>query len=422
MKDIWRNRYVEMAERPGIGDFQVLTGFNANIDRTIELEELDWSLDVDGTRLESVENVEDVKKVLKYSIENGKNLEVDASKLNKAFELGETSIGGQAGIMANFLSGLNGSVTFYTPLLSDELAEMIDERVLNPCFEEEFILKNVRDSSNTDRTKENVIIEFSEPKSGRLILSDRLRGFGPYFRSGIEDNLELIDENIQGALFSGFQNVTGNKQSKIEKSRQQLEKIESRTHIELVDCSRDLFHLIGNKLLPHVESIGLDENEALQLAEVAGKDISAPLHIGEAFDLFKTLIEETELQRCHLHTYRYHIVVAKEDYNIRLDDIRDGMLFGELSAIKSAEIGRIPELNDFDGISFEDIHVKSLDEFEEFEDFFDLEDFAKTGLARIEGFKIAGVPTLIHEDPERLVGMGDLISSGAFAYELSRET
>lgn len=421
MKDIWRNRYVEMAGNPDIGGFQVLTAFNANIDRTIKLEELDWNLNVEAENLDAVKNLDDVKKVLKYSVENSKNLEVDASGLNESLDDGCTCVGGQAGIMANFLSGLNGSVTFYTPLLSNRLAEKIDEKVLHPYFENEFVLKNVRDAANTDRTKENVIIEFSEPKSGRLILSDKLRGFGPYFRSGIEDNIDLIDQNIQGALFSGFQNITGNKEPKIEKSRKQLSKINSKTHIEMVDCSRELFNLIGEKILPHADSVGLDENEALQLAEVADKEVSEPLHIGEAFELFKALIEDTDLERCHLHTYRYHLIVVKQSYGLGLDDIRKGMLFGELAAIKSADLGEIPGLVDLNGLSFEEIHVKNLDEFEKFGDSFDLEDFEETGTVEIDGFKVAAVPTLIHEDPERLVGMGDLISSGSFAYELSKK-
>ncbi|EHK00758.1 hypothetical protein HRED_11237, partial [Candidatus Haloredivivus sp. G17] len=49
------------------------------------------------------------------------------------------------------------------------------------------------------------------------------------------------------------------------------------------------------------------------------------------------------------------------------------------------------------------------------------DEFVETGKALIEDYKVCAIPTLIHEDPKRLVGMGDLISSGAFAYELSRE-
>jgi len=421
MKDEWRKKYAEIANNPNVEGFQVLTAFNANIDRTVKFEELDWNLDVEAENLDRVETQEDVEKVLKYAVENGKNLEVDASALKEKLEKGSQSIGGQAGIMANFLSGLNGSVTFYTPLLSQNLADMIDDKVLHPYFDKEFSLKNVRDASNTDRTKENIIIEFSEPKSGRLILSDKLRGFGPYFRSGIVDNIDLIDQNIEGALLSGFQNIRGNKEVKVEKTWQQLSKIKSRTHIELADSDTEMLELITHELLPQADSLGLDENEALEIAELIGKDFSDQLHIGEAFDLSKSLIEETGLDRIHLHTYRYHLAVTAEDYSVELQDIRNAMIFGEAAAIKSAELGRIPELEDFDGLSFEEKHVRNLDELEEFEDFFNLENFAGTGMAEIDEYKVAAIPTVIHENPKRLVGMGDLISSGAFIYELSRE-
>lgn len=421
MKDKWRTKYTEISNSPDIGDFQILTAFNANIDRTIKFEELDWDLNIDAENLDRVEDLEDVKKVLKFAVENGKNMEVDSSDLDLEFKSGSQSIGGQAGIMANFLSGLNGSVTFYTPLLSEELAGIIDDKVLHPYFDKKFSLKNVRDASNTDRTKENIIIEFSEPQSGRLILSDKLRGFGPYFRTGIEENIDLIDQNIQGALLSGFQNITGNKEVKIEKAWQQLGKINSRTHIELVDCDKEKFELITGELLPKSNSVGLDENEALKLADIIGKEYSAPLHIGEAFELLKIVIEKSNLDRCHLHTYQYHLIVADRSYPLKLEDIRDGMIFGELAAIKSADLGRIPEISDFNGLEFDNIHVKNLDELEDFGDFFNLENFAENGVAKIEDYKVAAIPTLIHEEPKRLVGMGDLISSGAFVYELSKE-
>jgi|GEM_PF-486882 len=421
MKDLWRQKFREKAEKPGIGGFQVLTAFNANIDRKIEFSDLDWSL-VRPEELDEVSNVSDVKKVLSYAIQNGENLEVDASRLQYEFEIGDTSVGGQAAIMANFLSGLEGSVTFYTPLLSDKLAQNIDEKVLHPYFDGGFKLKNVRDSANTDRTKENIIIEFKEPKSGRLILSDKLRGFGPYFRSGITDNIDLIDENIQGVVLSGFHNLRGNKEAKIEKSRHQIQRIDSKIHVELADTEKENFKLIRENIIPFIESIGLDETEALKLAETLDKDYSRPLKMGEAFDLLKGLIDETDLARCHLHTYRYHLLVTEKEYSVDVDDIFDGMIFGEISAIKCAEKGRLPNLEDFGDLSFTDIHVKNLDQHEDFADFFDLENFVETGKASIEDYNVCAIPTLIHEEPDRLVGMGDLISSGAFAYELSKES
>ena len=418
MKDIWRERYQEISEKTPELDFSVLTAFNANIDLRTSFEELNWDLeDIEGEVLDSVNNIDEVKSVLKHAIRHGENIECNLKGLDEEIS-GEKSLGGQAGIMANFLSGLNGSVTFYTPFLSEELAELVDEKVLHPYFDEEFILKNVRDASNTDRTKKNIIIEYNQDKSGRLILSDSLRGFGPYFRSEIEKNLELIDQDVDRILVSGFHNAQGNFEAKISKSVDQLGKLESPKHLEMVDCQPDKFKHIMEELTPHVESIGLDETEGRKVREFFDLETNDKLHIGEAFEMSKKLISKSNLERVHLHTYRYHLLVTDKDYPIALEHLRDSMLFGETSAVLSADIGRLPESEDFGGLNFDNVHIKKMDELEEFADFFNLEGFAEKGYAMVEDYKVAAIPTLIHEDPERLVGMGDLISSGTYVYEI----
>lgn len=417
MKDIWREKYREMSETKPELDFSVLAAFNANIDRTTNYKDLDFNLEsTEPENLDIVRDIEDVKSLLKYAIENGENLETDMKELNYEFP-GDQSIGGQAGIMANFLSGLNGSVTFYTPFLSEELASLLDEKVLHPYMDKEFVLKNVRDASNADRTKENIIIEFNEEYSGRVILSDQLRGFGPYFRAGIEDNLDLIDDNIDRALLSGFHNAQGNFESKIKKSVNQISSLESPKHLEMVDCSENKFKFIMEELAPHVESIGLDETEGKKVREFFGKENKGELHIGEAFEMAKMLIERSNLERVHLHTYRYHILVTDEEYPLSPEELRDSMLFGEISAINMAEKGYIPSLEDYNPLEFENLHIKNLDELEEFEDFFNLQGFVQDGFSEVEGYKVAAIPALIHEEPKRLVGMGDLISSGTYVYE-----
>lgn len=419
MKDVWRQKYSDMSEeRPDL-DFSVLTAFNANIDLRTSYEKLDWNLeDVEAEVLDSVTNIEDVKSVLKHAMGNGENIECNLKNLDTEIS-GKKSLGGQAGIMANFLSGLNGSVTFYTPFLSQELAELIDEKVLHPYIDEEFVLKNVRDASNTDRTKKNIIIEYNQENSGRLILSDSLRGFGPYFRSGIEKNLEMIDKDVDRILLSGFHNAQGNFEAKIAKSVGQLKKLESPKHLEMVDCEHDKFKHIMEELTPHVHSIGLDETEGKKVREFFNLETNEDLHIGEAFEMSKKLIEKSNLERVHLHTYRYHLLVTDKDYPVSLERLRDSMLFGETSAVLSADIGKLPEAEDFEGLDFDKVHIKNMDELEEFADFFHLSDFTEKGYAMVEDYKVAAIPTLIHEDPKRLVGMGDLISSGTYIYEIN---
>lgn len=419
MKDLWRERYRKLSEEEPELDFSILSAFNANIDVRTDLEKLEWDLSkVDSKYLESVGNISEVKSVLKFAIENGNNLECKIEGFKPEIN-GERSIGGQAGIMANFLAGLEGSVTFYTPFLSEELSMLVDDRVLHPYIDEEFVLKNVRDAGNADRTKENVIIEYNEEKSGRLILSDKLRGFGPYFRSGIEENLDLVDKNIDRILLSGFHNAQGNFESKIKKAVSQLDKLDSPKHLEMVDCEEKKFKYIMEGLTPHVQSIGLDETEAKKVMDFFNKEPGEELHIGEAFEMSKLLLERSGLERVHLHTYRYHLIVTEEDYPVSLEGLRDSMVFGEVSALLSAQNGDFPSVEDYSGLDFEKIHLKKLDELEEFQDFFNLDSFVENGYSMVEGYKVAAIPALIHEDPVRLVGMGDLISAGAYVYEMN---
>jgi ADP-dependent phosphofructokinase/glucokinase len=419
MKDVWREKYNEIVKKSPELNSSVLTGFNANIDNVVQFEELE--LDLEGVtsegEIEEVESIKDVRKILKHCLETGKNREVKAGSLDHSFE-GEKSIGGQAGIIANFLSSLNASVTFYTPFLSEELANQINDKVLHPVYEDEFLLKNVRDAPNADRTKENIIIEFNEDKSGRLILSDKLRGFGPYFRSGIEENLELIDQDIDKAILSGFHNADGNFKPKLDKSKEQLQNIESPIHLEVAECGKEKYQYILHHITEEVQSIGLDESESLSALELFDRETGDDLSINEAFELGKLFIDRSEIKRVHIHTYRFHILVAEKNYRLSLEDMRDSLLFGEACGITGADIGKIPEKEDFkEEIDFENIHVKNLDQLEEFEQEHQLENFAERGVSMVKDYKVAAIPPLIHEEPKRLVGLGDLISSGAFLYD-----
>ncbi len=422
MINIWRERYDKMASKPPQLDFRVLTAFNANLDKKLDFNDLSLELNKDAEDLEKIENLDDLKRIVKYCYETESNREVDSNNFNEDIGASEISVGGQAGIMSNFLSNLDGEVIFYTPLLSKKLAEKLNKKIKAPYFDKEFKLINVHDAPNTDRTKENIIIEFSEGKSSRLILSDSLKGFGPYFRKSVAENIDVIDQNIDRALLSGFHNIVGNKTAKIEKARRQLSDISSKKHLELVDCKRETFELILNSLGPEIDSIGLDETEICKIAEILDIEISSDIKVAEAFSISQKLIERYNLERIHLHTYRYHLAVAEKDYSISVKDLRDAMIFGEVCAIQCADKGRLPSLNDFESLNFEELYVRDLDPLEEFSKLFELEDFVEKGYEQVSEYKVAAIPTLIHKNPNRLVGMGDIISSGAYAYEISKET
>ncbi len=419
MKDEWIHRYREAAgkERDTV---DVLLGFNANIDVIFDAGEVALDLEqVEPVEHEKVTSLRELKEALRYCRENGLNKEMEMEGVDNDFQGGEERLGGQAGIMSNFLSNLGNGVIFYTPLLSEELASKINEKVLSPVIDGNFVLKNVRDASNTDRTKKNLIFEYEGEKTGRVIFSETMKGFGPYLRKGIEDNLAEIEDNIDRAIFSGFHDVEGNREAKLKKSRNQLRKISRPVHIEYVH-REGIAELLFKHVIPEADSIGLDEAETREVAELLDleADTGDEPSLGDVFNVSKELIERFGLDRCHVHTYDFHLTVTTDDYGVGQEEIRDGMLFGQLSAVLAASKGDYPVWEDYSDFEMEGKHLRRLDDLEHFQHFFGLEDFAHTGIAEVEGLKVTAVPTLIVEEPEKLVGLGDIISSGAFIGEL----
>lgn len=418
MKDIWKQRYLESRSIAEGEYIDVLTGFNANIDITYNTSNLDLKLEtVDEENLGEINSYKEFKSLLKYCIENGENKEVEKT-IEEDFENGIEQIGGQGAIMANYLSNINNSVIFYTPFLSDRLAEKMNEDILYPVFTNEFVLKNVRDAPNTDRTKENLIFEFSEDKTGRVILSDKIKGFGPYFRGGVEENFSKMDNNLDRILLSGFHNIEGNIDSKLKKAKEQLKYIDTPIHLEYVDMDEEISKKIMDNIFPYVDSVGFDEFEAKEIAKIKNIDIEDELTLGDAFELSKSIIENHGLDRVHIHTYRYQVLITKDSYPVEKDKLRSSILFGCLSAVTMADNGFIPRISEIKDFNGEKTHVKNLDDLENFADFFDLDDFVESGIAEIQDYKVVAAPTLIHEEPKKLVGMGDIISAGAFVSEL----
>lgn len=418
MKDIWTERFLE-SKKMAKGDYvEVLTGFNANIDIKTSYRELNTDLeDVKPENIEEPHNNREFESLLKHCIENGENREVPRNGIQLDVSNGSRDIGGQAGIWSNYLSQTRNSVTFYTPFLSQDLADRINENVLYPVIDGQFVLKNVRDSANTDRMKENIIIEYDKEKTGRLILSDELKGFGPYFRGGVADNLDKMDRNLDRILLAGFQNASGNFESKLKKSAEQIAALETPIHLEYVDMSREVSEIVNNNIMPYVDSIGMDETEAATIADLRDIDVGEEISLGDAFNIGKDLIGEG-LDRVHIHTYKYHVVIADEEYPVEEEKIRESMLYGEVSGITLADTGNMPRTETIEDFNMDDKHIERLDELENFQDFFGLENFVETGIACIDELKVVAIPTIIHEDPKRLVGMGDIISAGAFIGEL----
>lgn len=415
LEDKWIEKYhesIELLDRTA----EVFTGFNLNMDVIHRIEEIP---DAEPELKHEVKSREELNSALRYCMENGENHEIDYSKLEME-EGGKRQIGGQGGIIANYLAKTENEVILYTPSLSDKIAGLLDERILYPVSDDDlFYLKSIEDVSNSEKTKENHIFEFKTDKTCRLILSGRLPGYGPYLPDNIEEELPLIESNVRCCILSGFHNVTGNKTAKLKRSAKQLKKIDKPIHIEFVHKDVETSRQITRHIIPEADSLGIDQVELEKICSILGIQAKEEPNFGEAFQMLKKILEELELKRVHLHTFRFHITVTSSDYSIDKTEIRKSMLFGEISAIQLAEKGEIPDREDIENFEIEDKNIQETEQLKNFGDFHDLEGFADTGVTEIEGLKVIGIPIINHPDPERTVGMGDIISAGAFSMENS---
>lgn len=422
MKDAWIKKYKESRQLGYGNHLNVLVGFNANIDVSYDVDELDWNYkSSEPVNHDKVSNMDELEQLTHYCVNNQLNKEIKRNGFQEEFkEPGKKKIGGQAGIISNFLNRMNNYAIFYTPLLSEELTNLLDEDIVYPILEGENLrLKKVSEAINTDRFKKNTILEFKQEHTGRLILSDTLKGFGPFFRKGIEEKLQSLDKESDRMIFSGFHNAEGNFESKIEKAGLQLTKIASSKHLEYTNMADDHAEALLEEIVPNVDSIGFDEEEAKQLASLLGVDIGGKIDILDALDICKELINEKDIYRVHLHTYDYHLTVTRNEYPVKHEKIREAMLFSEVCAMVMGDKGKIPNLEEVKGFSMEKKHLKRVDYLEKLGDQIETKRFARHGLGNTEeGYKVVAIPSLIHEDPKRLVGMGDIISSGAFIGEL----
>ncbi len=398
----WKKKFLEISE-----DFpepdknkKFLAGFNANIDRVLSAEKIIDS-EIRPKDLERITKKDDLKSVLAYCKEKGKNKEIDIERFKPNIEDGKTFIGGQGGIVSTFASRIGANSAIYAPFISKRLSRAMDDEVLVPVTEKKF--KNVSDAVNSGKTKENLIFEFKGDKTGRLILSDSLKGFEPVFMED-EAFIKFIDEEIDRFFFSGFHHIS---EEMVEKARNQLKTLNTPIHFEYVYTDGKKSKKIVEEILPCVESLGCDGDEMNQIAESIG--LEPPESLNEHVDTMIKIMEKTGLSRFHIHTYEFHICVFRKDYGISPEKVLDSMVFGELCAIASAEKGDIPFIKDVRNFDFEEKHLKGVGK---------IEDFSETGIVSLNEFSIVAIPIIIHENPERLVGLGDIISSGGFFSEI----
>lgn len=173
---------------------------------------------------------------------------------------------------------------------------------------------------------------------------------------------------------------------------------------------------IISSIAPKVDSIGINEREAIDILEVIGEEKLAQEceQNTHGVCLFKALLKikkALKAPRVQLHMFGLYLTIQDKDFRISSEANLKGMMTAATVAAGKAGTGNLNDSNNLlwaQGHQVSDIGLKEL---EEVSLFIGDEELINTGISKYEGFDVIAVPTILVEKPKTLVGMGDTISS-----------
>ena len=443
----------------GFSNIGVFLAYNVNVDAIKifkdgkEVEELINKFQIE----EILKSTEKLPKEIKspvdfirgliYSMKYGKPAEVhivEDETLNRWFDsikYDEERIGGQVGIISNLLSVLNlRTIIAYTPLLSKKVAEMFNnsDNLLYPTVVNGKLMlrKPIEVYREEDPLKINRIFEYKKglefflggekiktPCANRFIAASDLDVYRVEIKEDLKEKLPEIGEMVDCAILSGYQGIKEKYSDGkdclyyIEKSQEDIDllrrKKDIRIHLEFASIQNErLRKMILDRIVPKVDSLGMDEVEIANIMEIMGyEDLSDSLikesRIENVLYACKTLLESySNLEVVQVHTLYYLLYLCRRDNLLEEKELEETLELATVLASTKAKLGGISSIEDLkEGIKIPyNRYGKSLRKI--------VKDIKTSPEYR--DYKIAMVPTRLVEDPKSTVGLGDTISSGAF--------
>ncbi len=374
---------------------------------------------------------------------------------HKVFPQMTEAMGGQAGIIANQMAALEAPAYVYNPVLSAEQAAFYNENVQFPRIDDGRLhWVPIKEGVHDTWTKVNFIFEYPKgetyefpagaittPRANRIILGTRNPKAAMAFDETIEPLLPTVGETVDVGFMAGYHHgkVTGRAEdldSFLQLSLRQLGLLKQnhptlRLHMEYVPMRTvaDEKKLLW-ELVPNFDSFGINENEITKVLEEFGYAEEAK-NIAEnerAFTIYQgvlALSRELQVPRIHLHNLGYYIMLLKKPYPVSPEHVRQSCLFASaVNAVKAKQGGAVP-LADLEQMEHEPLSDVGLQQLQDFADLATAaglpvaDDFVETGIFAGDDHYCLVVPAHIMPKPVSTVGMGDTVSSAAFAAEVS---
>ena len=380
-----------------------LVGFNVNLDRIIPVTS--DLLDVPGF---GSGDILELRSRLIHSMEHCSAEEwfvSDRGRYDRFTEFfsgtGSLAMGGQAGIAALHLKKLGvPEVTCLAPAIGTEAEEILTRYGVRVPGRKQ------SDAAKPDTI--HLVFEYRPgivppavgalPRNNRFIASPRKTAINTLMD---EASLRLLLPELSSctrAFLSGYQYLRDD--AEFDRAAGQIRALKStnktmRIHIECVSVTdpatlRGLMHHI----LPAADSAGMNEHELAQIPGIGRSTSPAGM-----VQCLLNLARETGLSRIHLHTFGYYLLVIRKDR--ALPAISQAALLYAAQVVAKAAGGTSTSIS-AQGITA----VREI-----------AGSFAPgplSGIFSAGDYLVLAVPTLIAQDINRTVGLGDILSSTAF--------
>lgn len=406
-EETWRGLYEHAGAR--LPDC-VFVGFNASIDRIIRVEEL-------SPDAFSFPGGDQLKARLERSIERRAAEEwfVDDplfyQRAVRAFAgTGHTAIGGQAGIAAVHLAGMGvPDVRCYVPGICRECAAMLESSGVVPL--------DGSDPPPCDERHTHLVFEYggwedrpdAATRANRFIASPMAHPGKPLFEAHALDRLPSLLSSCRRGFLSGYQYLGTTEEFR--EARAQLEAMRRavpgfRSHVECVTIDHEeILAMLTRWVLPAADSVGCNEQElGLILASLGEEPLISregrrpdPAALVEGA---RRVHRRLGVRRLHLHTYGISVLVHASPLRDPAGS-RGALMAAARAACDRAGGDVVALLDGIDGI---------LREAARF-----LPPAVMPGVYEEKNVVVMIVPALLSVPVRKTAGLGDTISSTAFA-------
>jgi len=428
-----------------IAEFPIFLAHNANVDALCHVDEdVEAVLEPPGESWpDSVDSPQALATAIAQTMARGDGdlLTTTAAFdawLAERLEPDEQRLGGQAAIMADLVSLLDGDPVFWTYLLSEiQRAQFTHpEAIQFPVVDGENLeFVPLTEAPTAAQTKRNWIFEFSEgdhlfettaTADTRFIAATRPDRFN--LDTGLDQMVEQLGANVECALVSGYQSLKrvyddgSTFDEHVEHGAAFLRGLAAAgVTIQLeygVTHKDDLRRALIEHVLPEINAVGMDSRELDLLCEDLQYAGGGPgPEIVSQYRSLRDLLPRLGLDCIKVHTTDYFLAVMDDGAYLDPEYVAEGWEMASIVAAGKATEGVIDEPEDLKSGLDVDFSASGVASLAQLGSYLDIDDPGPDLVATHDGVAVAAHANRVVEDPVSTVGLGDSIAVTNFLVE-----